>query len=103
MRKHGRTDSNQQEIIDVLRQCGCSVFDTSALGDGFPDLVVGRHGCNFLLEVKDGNKSPSRRRLTPAEEAFREAWRGTVYVVESVEDALQTVGVVGYYAGRGRS
>jgi hypothetical protein len=96
VRKHGRTDANQQQIIDALRECGCSVFDTSSLGNGFPDLAVARHGVNYLLEVKDGTKSPSRRKLTPDEERFRSNWRGTVFTVESIQDALETLGIVGY-------
>lgn len=98
MRKHGRTDANQKAIVDTLRACGVSVADTSALGDGFPDLVCGRHGVNYMLEIKDGDKSPSRRKLTADEELFHTEWRGTIFIVQSVQDALETLGVVSYRA-----
>lgn len=93
-----RTDSNQTAIVNALRQAGCSVAITSELGLGFPDLCVGRsihHGCRhtFLLEIKDGGKSPSRRHLTEAERAFRDNWRGHYAVVTSVDEALIAVGI----------
>ena len=40
-----------------------------------------------LIEVKDGRKPPSRRRLTPDEERF--ALRFPVVIVESVDDVLR--------------
>ena len=93
MRKFARVDDNHAEIAAALRQAGCSVQSLASLGSGCPDLLVGRHNANFLLEVKDGRKSPSKRRLTPDEKDWHEAWRGQVCVVESVNDALWVVGV----------
>jgi hypothetical protein len=49
--------------------------------------VVGIGGKSFLIEIKDGAKSPSRRRLTPDQEAFRASWQGHYEVIESVEQA----------------
>jgi len=89
-----RVDANQAEIIKALMAIGCTVADTSRAGEGFPDLVVGYRGVNYLLEVKDGNKSSSRRALTPAQAEFHKKWHGKVVVVESVEDALRVVSLV---------
>lgn len=76
--------------MEALRKIGCRVAITSAAGGGFPDLVVGRGGVIRLLEVKDGDKAPSRRALTPEQVVFHEEWKGQpVHVVESVEQALQ--------------
>lgn len=86
-----RTDRNQTEIVAALRRIGCSVAITSALGDGFPDIVVGFKGRNFLMEIKDGTKVPSKRKLTPDEVKFHDNWRGEISVVESVDDALNVV------------
>ena len=64
-----KVDNNQREIVKKLRKIpGVTVSITSALGDGFPDIVVGYKGVNHLIEIKDGSKPPSRRKLTPAEE-----------------------------------
>jgi hypothetical protein len=59
------------------------------MGDGIPDLLVGYNGYTLLLEVKDGNKPPSARELTPAEAKFFREWTGgMIAVVNSVEEAL---------------
>jgi hypothetical protein len=59
-----------------------------------PDLLVGRGGTNYLLEVKDGNKPPSARELTPDELRWLHEWRGSAVVVETVEEAMRAVGVL---------
>lgn len=42
------------------------------------------------MEVKDGEKPPSARQLTPAEKKFFDEWEGGLCVViKSVEDALE--------------
>lgn len=93
MRKRAAVDSNQSDIVDALRRVGCSVTSLAQLGGGVPDLLVGRHGINYALEVKDGSKPPSRRRLTPDEAEWHAAWKGQIAVVENVNDALRAVGV----------
>jgi hypothetical protein len=51
-------------------------------------------GETYLLEVKDSEKVPSAKKLTPAEQHFVDHWRGRpVVVVETVEDALRAVGL----------
>ena len=87
-RRAPRTDGNHAEIRDALRQAGATVFDAAALGAGFPDLVVGSGGMNYLLEVKDGTQPPSRRQLSDDEKRFHESWRGQVAVVLDLDEAL---------------
>jgi hypothetical protein len=85
-----RRDANEREIIEALKAAGCSVLQIDVI-----DLVVGRAGCNFLLEVKDGSLPPSRKRLTDSEANFIRSWRGReVVVVETVEEALRAVGAI---------
>ena len=84
-----RTDRNHQEIAEVFRKAGFSVADTSRLGGGFPDLVVGIAGRNYLIEVKDGTLVPSRRKLTDDEAAFVSAWRGGVDIIDTPARAEQ--------------
>jgi hypothetical protein len=91
MRRRPRTDANSMEIVKALRQLGCSVRITSALGQGFPDLACGRAGVNLFLEVKDGTRIPSQRKLKPDEQRFKDTWAGQYYVVESVEEAVDYV------------
>lgn len=61
-------------------------------GDGIPDLLVGFQGKTALLECKDGDKPPSKRVLTPAEQKFFDEWRGgTLAIVNSVDEAIAVV------------
>lgn len=83
-----RVDSNQREIVAQLRKIGASVAITSSLGHGFPDLVCGMFGKNYLFELKDGNKPPSARKLTTDEQLFHEKWKGQISVITSLDDAL---------------
>lgn len=93
MRLRGRVDANQREIVEALRVVGCSVQVLSAVGHGCPDLLVGHHGANILLELKDGSKPPSARRLTEDEERWHRGWQGEVVTVASIDEALAAVGV----------
>ena len=96
-RRAAKVDSNQTEIVEYFRSQGCSVAITSGAGDGFPDLVVGVPppiglpvlGINLLVEVKDGEKPPSARKLTVDQEKFHGDWRGQIAVIESIEQAAE--------------
>lgn len=88
MRKFGRIDSNHGKIVEALRRTGHSVVSLASVGGGCPDLLVGRNGINVLLEIKDGEQSPSRCKLTPDEVQFFETWKGQVAVVYNPETAL---------------
>ncbi len=91
MRQRARIDRNQPEIIRALRQIGASVEPIHTLGKGKPDLLVGYRGVNLLLEIKDGEKAPSRRQLTPDELDFKDSWRGHCVTVISKEEAVNHV------------
>jgi hypothetical protein len=86
-----KVDDNQKEIVKALRTLGCSVQHLHNLGAGCPDLLVGYKGFNILLEVKDGNKSPSQQKLTPDQVIWHRDWRGHVNVVNSSEQAIIAV------------
>lgn len=94
MRRAARVDDNQWEIVAALRAAGCSVTSLASIGRGFPDIIVGYDGKNYLMEIKDGSKPPSKRRLTPDEQEWHATWRGQVAVVNSVEDAFMVIGFV---------
>jgi hypothetical protein len=78
--------------VAALRAVGCLVHDTSRLGGGFPDAVAAFRGRLVLLEIKDGRKPPSARKLTENEAEFHRTWGTAVAVVETVEQALAAVG-----------
>lgn len=93
MRRNGRTDKNQPEIVKHLRAHGVSVQPMSSVGGGFPDLLWWFRGVYGLLEVKDptgkhyGNQTP----LTPSQVKFHEAWPGAIDIVWTEKEALDAV------------
>jgi hypothetical protein len=89
MRTKARVDANQAYIVKMLRLVGATVTPTHALGKGFPDICVGWEGYNFLFEIKDGDKPPSQRKLTPDEEDWHMQWRGQVVIINSAEEAIE--------------
>jgi len=83
-----RIDANATDIVKALRTAG-AVVRIITQGDGIPDLLVGYNGQTILMEVKDGDKCPSARKLTDAEQLFFDRWTGgRLCIVNSVEDAL---------------
>jgi hypothetical protein len=97
VRRAARVDPAQAEIVDVLRDVGASVAPTSAVGAGFPDLVVGFRGRNYLLEVKQpegprGGSSSKGQQLNDEQMRWHQRWRGQVSVVRTPSDALRVIG-----------
>ena len=88
MRSRGRTDKNQAALVRDLRLMGYSVMVTSGLAAGFPDLVVGAKGINYLFEVKNPEQFDSKKRLNSVQEKWHASWRGRSYVVETTDDCL---------------
>jgi hypothetical protein len=86
MRRAARVDANHSAIVGALRACGARVLSLAAVGNGCPDLLVLHRGRYQVLEVKDGKRPPSERRLTPAQEEFHRDW--IVTTVLSPEDAI---------------
>jgi Holliday junction resolvase len=82
-----KTDTNQAEIIRALREVGASVEDTHEHGRGFPDIVVGFRGENYLMEIKSG-----KGKLNQREVEWHENWKGSVWVVHTPEQAIRILG-----------
>lgn len=98
MRYAARVDDNHSEIVRALERIGVYVIDCSHVGSGFPDLLCAYRGRWTLIEVKDGAKSPSRRKLTPAQTIFHAeamAKGCKVHVAESVDDAIRLLTSIG--------
>ena len=89
MKKHGRVDANQSEIVGFLRAIpGVTVISLASLGGGVPDIMVGRNGRNYMFEIKDPEKPPSQRKLTKAQKDFHLLWRGQVSIAETFGEIL---------------
>ena len=87
-------DANQPEIVAALRRVGCFVTSLAGVGNGCPDIVAIKGRRVWLIEVKDGRKPPSARKLTPAEQEWHAKANGQAHVVCSVDEALRLVGAI---------
>lgn len=83
-----RKDANHADVGDGLRVRGWSVLDLAQYGVSV-DYAVSKPGFAALLEVKDGNKPPSARKLTEKEQKLRDNWEGPYVMAISLEDAVE--------------
>lgn len=99
MRKHGRKDGNQDEVVAALRQIGAAVTVLSQVGNGCPDILVCFRGTWYPIEIKDGSRKPSEQRLTGEEAAWwlaaQQAGSG-LYVARDVMEAFRIIGATPY-------
>lgn len=86
-----RTDANHADIVKAFRDLGCSVFDTSRVAGGFPDILVGKNGITVLVEIKaDGKK-----KFTPAQDMFMLNWKGSaVSRIQDLEGVITLVNML---------
>jgi hypothetical protein len=93
MRKRGKSDANQQQIIDDLRKLGFSVCDIHSLGHGIPDIIVGKDGkekkYNIIFEIKNDKMPPNKQKLTDDEIKWNKKWKGQVNTVKNVTEILE--------------
>lgn len=80
-----RRDANHGEIVAAFQRCGYSVLDLSQVGGGCPDLLVGRRGRDYLIEVKSGSGRVSNEQCSWAQEWLGYAPR----VVRTVDDVVE--------------
>lgn len=88
MKYKAKADDNQPEIVNHFRNLGFSVAHTYTVGKGMVDIVVAKNGVNVLVEIKDGAKPPSARKLTLDEQKFHDEWKGLIRVVETFDDVV---------------
>ena len=81
MRRAAKIDDNHGAIVSALQAEGLSVQSLAGVGRGVPDLLVGARGLTYLVEVKDGEKRPSHRSLTPDQKLWIGKWTGSPVVV----------------------
>lgn len=93
-RRAAKVDDNHREVSQALMDIGATVCHLHAVGMGAPDMCVGFRNVNYLLEIKDGNKPPSARKLNKMQERWHQTWAGQVAVVTSVDEALEAIGAV---------
>jgi hypothetical protein len=88
MRQAARKDANHSEIANIFWGYGFDVIDTAGYTGKMLDLLVtlGHHFFEFI-EIKDGSKPPSQRKLTDDEKDFIKLRPDHCTVIETVEQA----------------
>jgi hypothetical protein len=87
--RHKKKDDNHKEIQAHFERSGAGVKDVSSLPD-FVDIIITYMGVAVAVEIKDGEKAPSSRKLTAGELDFKNYWEahgGKWALVESIKDA----------------
>lgn len=87
MRRAAKVDTTHGAIRDHLRAIGWRVYDSSAIGGGFPDLVVSRSGFTALVECKSGSEAGAEMDLNEAQRRFRDGWEGAFVVAATPAQA----------------
>ena len=77
-----KRDANEAAIFEGLVKAGYSVQR-----DDWVDLVVGKGGRTFLLEVKTSWKAP----VQDSQKLLLEMWRGHYKIVTTLDEALKAV------------
>lgn len=86
-------DDNHNEVVSAFRRLGGVVTSTTCVKQ-FCDMVVAYNGHWILIEVKDGKKPPSQRKLTEREQRYHDDVSKVgcmVHIVESVEDVIKLI------------
>ena len=95
MRRAAKVDQNQDQVVSALRAAGAKVQSLAAVGKGVPDLLCLYEGTFYLIEVKDGQKPPSQRKLTEDQVKWHGEWKSAFLgVVENPEQALKFIGAI---------
>lgn len=102
-RLNARRDKNEPVIVAALEREGCLVEKVS--GKGIPDLCVWAPALKriVLLEVKDGTKAVSARKLQPDQEIFHTKWKDAGAPVHKVANVVEALNAVGVKVKRGKS
>jgi len=94
MRRAARVDANQSEIVAALRKIGAVVLITSQLKNLF-DIIVCFDSKVYLVEIKDGDKPPSQRKLTSGELDCKELIESVgveYHVINNTQEAMKLIG-----------
>jgi len=87
MIRAARVDENQPEIVKAFRDLGWYVLIISQLKNCC-DIMVSKGGRTVAVEIKDGKKPASKRKLSKGELQFKEEWKGEYAIVICVQDVI---------------
>jgi hypothetical protein len=77
-----RKDTNQNEIVDFMVKRGATVVDTSMMGEGFPDILIGYKFFSIPAEIKHPGIELNER-----QRKWHQEFAGAIPVLETIDDA----------------
>lgn len=89
--KARKKDANHHEIVQAFESLGYNVEDMTAINN-FCDIHISKGRIYSFIEIKDGKKPPSARKLTSGEVKFRSRClesRTNWHLCRSVQDAVE--------------
>ena len=90
LRRASRKDRNQTLVVKALRAAGVKVY---VLNEPM-DLLTGFNGVLRVIEIKDGERVPSQKKLKPSQQKFIEDFAGCpVFKVDTIGDAFRVHGI----------
>ena len=86
-RRAAKVDDNQADVVKLFRKLGWTVLIISQLKNCC-DIIISKSGRTVAVEIKDGKKPPSQRKLSDGEIKFRDNWQGEYAIIETQEDVI---------------
>tara|TARA_R110000851_G_scaffold160243_1_gene303469 strand:+ start:8369 stop:8668 length:300 start_codon:yes stop_codon:yes gene_type:complete len=86
-RRAARVDDNQKDVVALFRKLGWYVLIISQLKNCC-DIIVSKDNITIAIEIKDGEKPESQRKLSAGEVKFKVEWKGRYELVICDEDVI---------------
>ena len=86
-RRAAKVDDNQKETVKLFRELGWCVLIISQLKNCC-DIIISKNNITIAIEIKDGKKPPSSRKLSEGELKFKSEWKGLYELVICDEDVI---------------
>ncbi len=97
MRKRtNKVDANQNELVELWRGFGAVAIPVSGDPEVGFDVILAFRGKISLVEVKDGNKPPSKQKLTPGELKRKEELESVECKLDIVTTPEEAVALLGF-------
>ena len=87
-RRAAKVDDNQKQVVALFRKLGWYVLIISQLKNCC-DIIVSKNNITIAIEIKDGKKAASARKLSEGELKFESEWKGLYELVICDEDVIE--------------
>lgn len=89
MPRYCKKDGNHKEIVKGLEKVGAVCYDTSMVGNGFPDAMVYFRQRFYLMEFKVEKGKKTKKQVEFHERCERDKIK--IHIVRTMNDALKAI------------